>query len=56
MELDLPRYIRGRIPDRQTGKSLDSAAADLPPLREEQLAAVREIYERSIREHVHSRW
>ena len=34
----------------------NAAAANLPPLREEQLAAVREIYDRSIREHVHSRW
>ena len=34
----------------------NAAAAALPPLREDQLAGVREIYDRSIREHVHSRW
>jgi aryl-alcohol dehydrogenase-like predicted oxidoreductase len=32
------------------------AAADLPPLREDQLARVREVYDRLIREHVHDRW
>jgi aryl-alcohol dehydrogenase-like predicted oxidoreductase len=32
------------------------AAASLPPLREEQLAGVREVYDRLIREHVHDRW
>jgi aryl-alcohol dehydrogenase-like predicted oxidoreductase len=31
-------------------------AADLPPLRDDQLAGVREIYDRLIREHVHDRW
>ena len=32
------------------------AAADLPPLGEETMAALREIYERLIRSHVHHRW
>ena len=32
------------------------AAAGLPALSEEQLAAVREVYDRHIREHVHDRW
>ena len=32
------------------------AAATLPPLSEEQQAAVREVYERHISEHVHDRW
>jgi aryl-alcohol dehydrogenase-like predicted oxidoreductase len=34
----------------------NAAAAKLPPLREEQLAGVRDVYDRLIREHVHSRW
>jgi aryl-alcohol dehydrogenase-like predicted oxidoreductase len=34
----------------------NAAVADLPSLREEQLAGVREVYDRMIREHVHSRW
>jgi len=32
------------------------AAADLPPLRPEQLAGVAEVYDRRVREHVHGRW
>jgi aryl-alcohol dehydrogenase-like predicted oxidoreductase len=32
------------------------AAADLPPLTDEQQAAVQEVYDRRIREHVHHRW
>jgi aryl-alcohol dehydrogenase-like predicted oxidoreductase len=32
------------------------AAAGLPPLREEQLAGVRDVYDRMIRPHVHDRW
>jgi len=32
------------------------AAADLPPLTDEQQAAVREVYDRRIRQHVHDRW
>ena len=31
-------------------------AADLPPLSDETMAQVREIYERRIREHVHHYW
>ena len=34
----------------------NAAAASVPPLREEQLAGVREVYDRLIREHVHDRW
>jgi len=34
----------------------NAAAASLPPLREDQLAGVRDVYDRLIREHVHSRW
>jgi len=34
----------------------NAAAAALPPLREEQLAGVREVYDRLIRPHVHHRW
>jgi aryl-alcohol dehydrogenase-like predicted oxidoreductase len=32
------------------------ASAALAPLREDQLAAVRDVYDRLIREHVHERW
>jgi aryl-alcohol dehydrogenase-like predicted oxidoreductase len=32
------------------------AAADLPPLREDQLTVVREVYDRLVRPHVHDRW
>ncbi|HXD67344.1 MAG TPA: aldo/keto reductase [Solirubrobacteraceae bacterium] len=32
------------------------AAGDLTPLRPEQLAGVRDVYDRLIREHVHDRW
>jgi aryl-alcohol dehydrogenase-like predicted oxidoreductase len=42
-----------RNPDQVTG---NVAAADLPPLREDQLAGVRDVYDRLIRRHVHSRW
>ncbi|HEY7968044.1 MAG TPA: aldo/keto reductase [Solirubrobacteraceae bacterium] len=34
----------------------NAAAADLEPLRPEQLDGVREIYERLVRPHVHARW
>jgi aryl-alcohol dehydrogenase-like predicted oxidoreductase len=34
----------------------NGAAADLPPLREDQLTAVSEIYDRLVRPHVHDRW
>ncbi len=36
--------------------SANVAAADLAPLRAEQLAGVRDVYDRLIREHVHDRW
>jgi aryl-alcohol dehydrogenase-like predicted oxidoreductase len=42
-----------RNPEQVAG---NVAAADLPPLREEQLAGVRDVYDRLIREHVHDRW
>jgi aryl-alcohol dehydrogenase-like predicted oxidoreductase len=34
----------------------NAAAASLPPLREEQLAGVRDVYDRLLRAHVHDRW
>jgi aryl-alcohol dehydrogenase-like predicted oxidoreductase len=34
----------------------NAAAAALPPLTDEQQAAVREVYDRHIRAHVHARW
>jgi len=34
----------------------NAAAAELPPLTDEQLAAVTDVYDRLIREHVHDRW
>jgi len=34
----------------------NAAAAALPPLREEQLDGVRDVYDRLVRAHVHSRW
>jgi aryl-alcohol dehydrogenase-like predicted oxidoreductase len=34
----------------------NAAAADLPPLEEQRLAALRGVYDRRVREHVHSRW
>jgi aryl-alcohol dehydrogenase-like predicted oxidoreductase len=34
----------------------NAASASLAPLREEQLAAVRDVYDRRIRPHVHERW
>jgi aryl-alcohol dehydrogenase-like predicted oxidoreductase len=34
----------------------NAAAAAAPPLRDEQLAGVRDVYDRLIREHVHDRW
>jgi aryl-alcohol dehydrogenase-like predicted oxidoreductase len=36
--------------------SLNAASAGLPPLRDEQLRGVRDIYDRLIRPHVHDRW
>lgn len=34
----------------------NAAAADLPPLTQEQLAGVRDVYDRLVRPHVHDRW
>jgi len=34
----------------------NAAAAALPPLGADRLAALREVYDRRVREHVHSRW
>jgi aryl-alcohol dehydrogenase-like predicted oxidoreductase len=34
----------------------NAAAGTLPPLREEQLAGVRDVYDRLVRGHVHDRW
>ena len=34
----------------------NAAAADLPPLTDTQMAAVRALYEDTIRPHVHHRW
>jgi len=34
----------------------NAAAAGIAPLRDEQLAAVRDVYDRLIRPHVHDRW
>jgi aryl-alcohol dehydrogenase-like predicted oxidoreductase len=34
----------------------NAAAADLPPLTDEQLDGVRDVYDRLIRPHVHDRW
>jgi aryl-alcohol dehydrogenase-like predicted oxidoreductase len=42
-----------RNPEQVAG---NVAAASLPPLREEQLAGVSDVYDRLIREHVHDRW
>jgi aryl-alcohol dehydrogenase-like predicted oxidoreductase len=42
-----------RTPEQVAG---NVAAADLPPLREDQLAGVSEVYDRLIRKHVHDRW
>jgi aryl-alcohol dehydrogenase-like predicted oxidoreductase len=42
-----------RNPEQVRG---NAASAALSPLREEQLAGVRDVYDRLIREHVHDRW
>jgi len=42
-----------RNPEQMHG---NVASASLPPLREEQLAGVRDVYDRLIRPHVHNRW
>jgi aryl-alcohol dehydrogenase-like predicted oxidoreductase len=42
---------------RSPEQARDNAhAAALPPLEPERLDALREVYDRSVREHVHSRW
>ncbi|MCW5951765.1 MAG: aldo/keto reductase [Propionibacteriaceae bacterium] len=41
---------------RPSQAAANTAAADLPPLTAEQLAALEAIYDRRIRAHVHSRW
>jgi aryl-alcohol dehydrogenase-like predicted oxidoreductase len=42
-----------RNPEQVAG---NVAAADLPPLREDQLAGVSDVYDRLIRRHVHDKW
>jgi aryl-alcohol dehydrogenase-like predicted oxidoreductase len=34
----------------------NAASASLPPLRDEQIAGVRDMYDRLVRPHVHHRW
>jgi aryl-alcohol dehydrogenase-like predicted oxidoreductase len=46
--------IPGAKNRQQAGQN--AAAADLPPLTDEQMAAVREVYDTYIRHHVHHRW
>ena len=42
-----------RNPDQVHG---NDASAALPPLRQDQLDGVRDVYDRLIRAHVHDRW
>ena len=42
-----------RNPEQALG---NARAAALPPLRPDQLAGVRDVYDRLIRPHVHDRW
>ena len=46
------------IPGARTPEQARSnaAAADLPPLTRELLDALRDVYDRQVREHVHARW
>ena len=46
------------IPGARTGEQAkaNAAAADLPALSEDVLRALRDVYDDSIREHVHDRW
>jgi aryl-alcohol dehydrogenase-like predicted oxidoreductase len=46
------------IPGARTGEQAkaNAAAADLPTLSEDVLRALRDVYDDSIREHVHDRW
>jgi aryl-alcohol dehydrogenase-like predicted oxidoreductase len=42
---------------KRTSQAADNAAAsDLPPLREDLMAAARDVYDQYIRPHVHHRW
>jgi aryl-alcohol dehydrogenase-like predicted oxidoreductase len=47
-----------RHPGRRNAEQArgNAAAAELPPLTAEQQDALRDVYDRSIREHVHDRW
>jgi aryl-alcohol dehydrogenase-like predicted oxidoreductase len=42
-----------RNPEQARG---NAASASLPPLRDDQLAGVRDVYDRLLRPHVHDRW
>ncbi len=46
------------IPGARTPEQvrLNAASASLPPLRDSQLAGVRDVYDRLLRPHVHDRW
>jgi len=46
--------IPGAKNRQQAGQN--AAAAELPPLTDEQMTAVRQVYDRTIRHHVHHRW
>ena len=46
--------IPGAKNRQQVGQN--AAAAELPPLTDEQMTAVRQVYDRTIRHHVHHRW
>ncbi len=46
--------IPGARNTEQLGQNV--AAASLPPLRQDQLEGVRDVYDRLIRQHVHDRW
>jgi hypothetical protein len=46
----------GGVPRWGAIRAQEAAAADLPPLTDEQLARIEEIYDQSIRAHVHDRW
>jgi len=46
--------IPGAKNPQQAGQN--AAAAELPPLTDEQMTAVRQVYDRTIRPHVHHRW
>ena len=46
------------IPGARNAEQVEQnvSAARLPPLRQDQVDGVREVYDRLIREHVHDRW